>query len=387
MYSKSVIFWSSCAGMLLFGIALITLGSVVPDLRIKLQLDEISSGALFSILPFGVLAGSMVFGPVVDKYSYRILLSVSCVFMFAGFLGTALANSQGFLRIYAFLIGLGGGAVNGATNTLVSDISDKDKGANLSLLGVSFGIGALGMPLILGLLRDIASFETILISVGILTLATGMLFMLIRFPAPKQPHGFPVARSLGMLKDNVLILIAFFLFMQSSFEGIMNNWTTTYLIDYLSVRQSMALYALSSFVAGMAFMRILIGTVLKSLTEMKLLFYSFIIILAGLIFLRTGNSIVPAIAGLVLLGAGLAAGFPVMLGVTGARYAELSGTAFSLVLFIALIGNMIVNYGMGVIARNYGIQYLTIVGFAQLIIMIILYIFIFGKNNKRKINT
>ena len=110
MYSKSVIFWSSCAGMLLFGIALITLGSVVPDLRIKLQLDEISSGALFSILPFGVLAGSMVFGPVVDKYSYRILLSVSCVFMFAGFLGTALANSQGFLRIYAFLIGLGGGS-------------------------------------------------------------------------------------------------------------------------------------------------------------------------------------------------------------------------------------------------------------------------------------
>ena len=49
-----------------------------------------------------------------------------------------------------FLFGLGGGAVNGATNALVSDISEKDKGANLSLLGVFFGLGALGMPFILG---------------------------------------------------------------------------------------------------------------------------------------------------------------------------------------------------------------------------------------------
>ena len=37
-----------------------------------------------------------------------------------------------------FLFGLGGGAINGATSALVSDISEKEKGANLSLLGVFF---------------------------------------------------------------------------------------------------------------------------------------------------------------------------------------------------------------------------------------------------------
>ena len=51
-----------------------------------------------------------------------------------GFLGFALTHSQGLLSFFIFLTGLGGGAVNGATNALVSDISDKDKGANLSLL-------------------------------------------------------------------------------------------------------------------------------------------------------------------------------------------------------------------------------------------------------------
>jgi FHS family glucose/mannose:H+ symporter-like MFS transporter len=382
MYSKRVVFWSSCLGMLLFGIALITLGSVVPDLKVKLQLDEISSGTLFSILPFGVLAGSLIFGPVVDKYSYRILLFVSCIFMFAGFLGTAVTQSQGLLRFCAFLIGFGGGAVNGATNALVADISEKDKGANLSLLGVFFGIGALGMPLVLGILKDRVSFEIILTAVAALTIITGMIFMLVKFPPPKQPHGFQVTRSFGMLKDNVLILIAFFLFFQSSFEGILNNWTTTYFIDHLSVPQSSALYALSSFVAGMVVMRLLIGSVLRSLSVRNLLSVSFILILAGLIFLRSATSLAFAVAGLVLLGAGLAAGFPVMLGLVAERYAELSGTAFSLILFIALTGNMIINYMMGIIARNSGIHHLTTVAFAELFLMILLSLFIFSKIKK-----
>jgi FHS family glucose/mannose:H+ symporter-like MFS transporter len=386
MYSKRVVFLASCLGMLLFGIALITLGSVIPDLKVKLQLNEISAGTLFSILPFGVLAGSMIFGPVVDKFSYRILLTLSCVIMCGGFLGIGFTHSQGVLRLCAFLTGFGGGAINGATNALVADISDKDKSANLSLLGMFFGIGALGMPLILGILKDFAGFEIILSAVAVLTLAAGLLFILIKFPPPKQPHGFPVVRSLGMLKDGVLILIAFFLFIQSSFEGILNNWTTTYLIEDLMIPQSKALYALSSFVAGMALMRLLIGSVFRTCTEKKLLFISFVIILTGLIFMKFGNSTVAVFTGLILLGAGLAAGFPAMLGITGNRYAELSGTAFSLVLFIALLGNISVNYGMGIIARNFGIHHLITVAIILFIIMILLYTFIFRKN-KCKNNT
>lgn len=379
MYSKKVVFWSSCLGMLLFGIVLITLGSVIPDLKTRLDLDEISAGTLFSILPFGVLAGSMVFGPLVDKYSYRMLLVISCVIVGTGFFGIGFTQNPSILKICTFLTGIGGGAINGATNALVADISEKDKSANLSLLGMFFGIGALGMPLLLGILRDITGFETILSVVAALAIGSGLLFLLVRFPAPKQPHGFPFAKSFGMLRDGVLIMIAFFLFMQSSFEAIMNNWTTTYLIEGMMIPQSKALIALSSFVAGMAFMRLLIGTILRSLPERKLLIISFLILLAGLIFMRFGNTVPTAFAGLILLGAGLAAGFPAMLGITGARYAELSGTAFSLVLFIALLGNMSVNYMMGLIATKFGIQHLITVAMVLFVLMITLYIFIFRK--------
>jgi MFS family permease len=363
---------------------LITLGAVVPGLKEKYQLDEISSGTLFSILPFGILVGSLLFGTFCDKYGYKILLALSCFCMFVGFEGIAYAPSHSLLKISIFLFGLGGGAINGATNALVSDISEKDKGANLSLLGVFFGLGALGMPFILGVLENRFNYELIVSIVGFTTLAVGIFYLLIKFPPPKQTSGFPITHSLSLIKDGVLILIAFFLFFQSAFEAIINNWTTTYLTNQLSIQPNKALYALSLFVVGMTVMRLLLGSVFRNTDVKKIWLGSFSMILLGLIFLAVGKTFNPSVAGLILLGAGLAGGFPIMLGFVGNRYKELSGTAFSLVFVIALLGNMIINYGMGIIAQTYGIRNLITVAFIELVVMIVLCIAILKKlkNNK-----
>jgi fucose permease len=107
-------------------------------------------------------------------------------------------------------------------------------------------------------------------------------------------------------------------------------------------------------------------------------------ILIGLLFLAIGESFNASVTGLIILGAGLAGGFPIMLGFVGNSYRELSGTAFSLVLVIALVGNIIINYCMGIIAQEYGIQHLITVAFAELFVMIVLCIFILKKLNKNK---
>jgi MFS family permease len=77
--------------------------------------------------------------------------------MFAGFEGIAFSQSLFILKISIFIFGLGGGIINGSTNAVVAHITENNKGANLSLLGVFFGIGALGMPLILAMLAKIFS--------------------------------------------------------------------------------------------------------------------------------------------------------------------------------------------------------------------------------------
>jgi hypothetical protein len=52
------------------------------------------------------------------------------------------------------------------------------------------------------------------------------------------------------------------------------------------------------------------------------------------------------------------AGFPVMPGTTGERYPTLSGTAFSMVIIMALIGKTLLNYVTGVVSETWGIGFL-----------------------------
>jgi len=107
-YSRKPVFWSACLGMLLFGIGLLTLGSVLPDLMTKHSLDAVEAGTLFSIMPLGIIGGSLLFGPVCDRYGYKPLLVISSLLMFAGFEGLALTGTTGLLIISVLLIGLGG---------------------------------------------------------------------------------------------------------------------------------------------------------------------------------------------------------------------------------------------------------------------------------------
>jgi MFS transporter, FHS family, glucose/mannose:H+ symporter len=76
--------------------------------------------------------------------------------------------------------------------------------------------------------------------------------------------------------------------------------------------------------------------------------------------------------GLILLGVGLSAGFPIMLGFVGSRFVQLSATAFSIALVIALVGNILVNYIAGILADKYGINSILSLAFIELAGMFVL---------------
>ena len=382
MYNKKLVYSSAFSGMLLFGVGLITLGAVAPELKEKFRIDETDAGILFSILPIGILAGSLLFGPIADRYGYKWLMVTSCLAMCLGFEGIAYAPSLLLLKVSIFCFGVGGGVLNGATNAMVADISEKAKGANLSLLGVFFGLGALGMPFILGVLKDRVPPHEVVAVVGWITLLLGLLYIFIPFPSSKKAQGFAETKKTHLFKGGILLLISFYLFCQSSFESILNNWTTTYFTKDLSIAENKALFALSLYVAGLTVMRLLIGSIFRKVPAITLQVGSWILMISGSLLLHFAGTYTFAVTGLILLGAGLAGGFPAMLGILAERFADRSATAFSVALVIGLVGNMLVNYLMGVIADKYGIHHVTTVIFIELSVMIILGYFIFRSQQK-----
>ena len=377
MKSRTIAFISVFAGILLFGVSMVLIGSVLPLLKLRLGLSDIIAGGLFSILPFGLLIGSISFGPITDKYGYRWVLSIACLFLAIGFIGIGHTFSLLLLRISILFFGIGGGVINGATSALISDLSnDNKKIANLNLLGVFFGIGAFCMPLILSTLND----ELYVLAINIaamMSVLISLLFLLIKYPLSVKKEKVSFKLIPLFLKKKVFLIICFFLFFQSAFEAIINNWSVSYFTEQLQVPQRDALIALSFSVLGMTLMRILTGGVFRNVKSKTLLQISFSLFIAGVICLFIPSSFIYINTfGLFLIGAGLSPGFPVMLGLTGNMFKEISGTAFSFVMFIALTGNIIINYITGILIEQLGIKVFVYVILIQVLTMITLYLLI-----------
>ncbi len=378
MKSRTITFISVFAGILLFGVSMVMIGSVLPLLKIRLGLSDIVAGGLFSILPFGLLIGSIYFGPVSDKYGYRWVLATASLFLAIGFIGIGHSWSLWLLRVCILFFGVGGGVINGATSALISDLSSDDKKiANLNLLGVFFGLGAFCMPLVLSTLNQ-SDYVTVINIVAILCILVAALFLFISYPIAVEKEKISFKLIPLFFKNKVFLIICFFLFFQSAFEAIMNNWSVSYFMQQLQVDQKQALVALSFLVLGMTLMRVLTGGVFRNISTKNLLRIAFVLLSGGAIclFIQLPSSYYLNTFGLFLIGAGLSPGFPVMLGLTGNMYKEISGTAFSFVMLIALTGNIVINYITGVMVQYFGVRVFIYVIFAEIILMFILYLFI-----------
>jgi len=368
-YSPRQVFWTACAGMLLFGVCMITLGSLSIPVGRRFRLGPSEIGALFSVMPLGVLTGSLLFGPVCDRHGYRTPLIVACLLLSIGFQGIAYAADTRQLAAFIFLCGLGGGIVNGATNGVVADISTSDKGGDLSLLGVFFAVGAVGMPALLALFARSHAYDTVLSGVGLLPLPVALACRLVRFPAPKVQPSVPLRETFRLATDPRLLGMSLFLFLQAGLEATISNWSTRYLADQKGLDTASALYALSLSVVGMALARIVIGGALRGWSPSKVLFTSFPVTILAMLLLSTGRGQPAAYAALFLTGIGIAAAFPLMMGLIGDAFPRMSASAFSIALAIALSGNMALNYAVGALTERFGITLLPTVAISLTTLM------------------
>jgi len=355
-FNKKLIFISACMGMLIFGIVVAVLGAVLPSVIVKFQIDMTDAGSLFLIMNLGMLVGSVIFGPLVDRYGYKGLLVICAALIFISIEGIAFSPSIGLLRLSLFFVGFAVGAINGGTNALVSDISGENRGAGLSFLGVFFGIGALGVPLLLGTLMDRFSYESLTGFAGALILLPLLLFSIISFPAPKHEQGFPLAEGFKLTRETTLLLFGLILFMQSGMEMTIGGWSATFLNEELNIQPRQSVLFLSFFWLGLILARIAMREILRHVSKNIVMLSSLLTAFAGssMILLSQGLSL--AIPGLILTGIGFAAIFPLVFAYTGDLYPRFSGTAFGVILAIALVGGMTYPYLVGLLADGFSLR-------------------------------
>jgi fucose permease len=382
MSNKKTAFAANFIGIFLFGISMVIIGATLPLLKEKLGMTDIEAGSLFSILPVGVLIGSVTFGPIADKHGYRWVLFTASLFLGFGFSGIAHAHTLNLLRLCIFIFGVGGGVMNGATCALVSDLSEScHKIGNLNWLGAFYGLGALFMPMAMTLI-DSAHYTTLINITCGLSILVAVLFAVISYPITVEKEKISLKLIPVFMKHKMFLAICFYLFFQSAFEAIVNNWSVSFFMDSIGVVQEKALMALSFSVLGMIVMRVLTGSALKNLPYNRLIQIALTMLALGLVCLVLPAPYFVRVAGLFFLGAGLSPGFPVMLGVIGELFKNVSATAFSFAMLIALTGNTLINYMTGILVDSFGTGvYLYVIMF-EIIAMAIVFVLIRASEKK-----
>lgn len=103
--------------------------------------------------------------------------------------------------------------------------------------------------------------------------------------------------------------------------------------------------------------RLALAAALTRIGSRRVLLASVVVTALGTITLRAEGGYLASLAGALMIGAGLAAAFPVVLGYIGALYPQQSGIAFSTIFVLALLGNMAINKTFGYVAQAYGVHH------------------------------
>ncbi|HKW48777.1 MAG TPA: MFS transporter, partial [Gemmatimonadaceae bacterium] len=354
--NRRALFAVACVSLFTFGIVLTTLGALLPSIIDRFGIDKAAAGSLFLLNTFGIVIGSVVFGPIADRNGYKEMLVGATALIIVGLEAIAFAPSMTVLRGAVLLTGFGGGIINGGANALVADISVDGRTAGLSKLHVFFGAGAVGVPFALGILLGKFTYSVLIAVVGALCVIPLVITAVPRFPVPKQAQGFPIATARALLRDPVLLTFSVMLFLESGMEITVGGWTATFFKEELLITDQRALIYLSLYWFGLMVGRMGLSAALHRIAPARLLGVCITVAFGAAWVVITAHEPSFAALGVFLLGVGFSATFPVVLGFVADRHVALSGTAFSIAMVIALIGGMLLPYLTGVLGTLHGLR-------------------------------
>lgn len=354
--NRTRLFISACAGMFLFGIALVLLGTLfgLPAMRERLELNTlVRQGDLQTLLLFGVLISTVFIGPLMDRFGHKLVLVLSAVLVAVALAGFGFADGYRSAQFLSLALGIGGGGLNMATNVLVSDIYNENRGARLNQLGVFFGVGALFMPFVTAwVVRAIT--QLVLVS-ALLSAACAIAYAVLKFPDAREASSASLLDSFKAVRYPGVLLFGLLLFFESGNESAMTGWTSTWATSLgASVRS--ATLALALLQGMMMLGRLLAAPVLRHITKTQLVLASAIGGFVSVAILLTAKSLPVLALGAGLTGLTFASIYPTVLALAGDRYQRYAATVFGILFTIGLSGGMFYPWAIGHVSQSQGLR-------------------------------
>ncbi|MEV0595652.1 MFS transporter [Nonomuraea cavernae] len=338
--------------------------SGLPSLDERLDLGAGRLGSVLLLISAGALVSMLVAGPLVDRWSSRVVCWVGGPLSAVVLLGPALAPSYPALASLAVLFGLGLGVTEVAMNAHSVEVERAYARPIISAFHGTWSLGgAAGGALTAVVLRADLDAQTLLIAAAIVVPFLYAPLALLLLPAPPAPPAHPGpgtdaagGGAGGGLRWGLIALLGVAAFAGHLSEGAAIDWAALHARWVLDTDAAAAPLAYTVFAVAMTTIRLLGDPIRARLGSVNTIRLAGIIATCGYALVLaaplTGTSlrVVCAWAGWALAGVGLATVVPVIFSAVGAAGGRV-GRALSLVTAFGYSGLLVGPALLGYIAE------------------------------------
>ncbi|MER5640054.1 MFS transporter [Kitasatospora sp. NPDC002227] len=294
----------------------------IPDIRAQVGASHSALGLALLCISAGAVATMSVIGRLCVRYGSRRLTVVSLVLLSLALLLPAHAHTVPSLSAALLLFGAGYGAANVAMNSAAVDLVAQLRRPVMPSFHAGYSLGGLLGAAVGGLLAGRLTAAWALSLGGLLGLLVSALagYVLLRGaataapalrPAPAGPAPRRSARLLVLLLGLTALCTAYG-------EGALADWATLHLTDDVHASAGVAASGYAAFACAMTAGRVSGTWLAVRLGQTRVILLGGLTAGAGMLTAALAPSVPVVLAGLALVGLGLANIFPLAIARAGA---------------------------------------------------------------------
>ncbi|MHB1936566.1 MAG: MFS transporter [Acidobacteriaceae bacterium] len=333
--NRTALIFTINACMFIFGVVLFLMGTLLPSLHVS----YVQAGSLGSFPLIGILTATVLVGPILDIRGAKQVLVLALI-LIAGSLAL-MPSLQLYtqLEVCCLAYGFGGGILNTAANVLISDLHIQSRASALNLLGFFFSIGAVLAPLLMSTMGGGLPPSVALRLLAGLTAVVLIPVIFFQFPPPLKA-GVQLRNLFSVLNQPAVWLFGILLLFELASENCMFVWSSKVVAGVLYTTPTRANLALVGLSAALGIGRLIAVFWLRWLGNLGTIWLSTSLVLAGISIALTARGLVAMIFAMIVIGLGISAIFPTVLGLAGDCFSRETGTVFGTIIAIGLVGGV-----------------------------------------------
>ena len=252
------------------GVAVILIGSILPQLREANALSYGQSGNLLSVQSVGFLLVGLVTGAAVLKLGIHKAYVGTVAFLPVGMFMLVKGGSFLFLAVAMFLVGISKGAITDYNNRVISDYAEGEAGP-INSLHIFFAIGACLAPFFALFLTGLSAekgwlYAMIASAVLSLLAVIAGIFIKMDMTSDGADAEAPAAvdASLDFFRDPLFLWTLLMGICDQALESSLMGWMTTYYLETGIVSEQV-----SQLTTSLLWFAFLIGRIICMVIAMK----------------------------------------------------------------------------------------------------------------------